>query len=143
MSVQLQELEGRLHWAIWALELGMLPASDLSPLEEKKTAKGRHAATLYDTLQKHSRGERGAFRGSMAGCERDVQRLSSIALTYYTQVKVVGNHTDTAYRSLVWIIPCTYPLLILAGSFTGCSYACGVQWRCTRGTSSRLPERNS
>jgi hypothetical protein len=90
----------------------MLPASDLSPLEEKKTAKGKHAATalstLYDTLQKHSRGDRSAFRGSIAGCERDVQRLSSIALTYLTQVRVIGNHPDTANRSLVWVNPCIF-----------------------------------
>ena len=106
----MQELEGRLHWAIWALELGMLPASDLSPSGETKTAKGRLAATalimLYDTLQKHSRGDGGVFRGSMAGCERDVQRLSSTALTYLTQVRVIADHTDTTNRSLGWVPPC-------------------------------------
>ena len=80
---------GHLHWAIWALESGMLAPSDVAPSESRK-AKAVHAATavahVYLMLQQQSAGRSSAFTGKLAGCERDVQRLSSVALTYLTKV---------------------------------------------------------
>ena len=83
-----------MHWAIWAADLGMLAPVDISATDSK-SARALHAATalpqLYAMLQEQSAGRSSAFTGRLAGCERDVQRLSSVALTYLTRVCLLTN----------------------------------------------------
>ncbi len=78
-----------MHWAIWAVDLGILGPADIFP-SSSKSARALHAATalprLYAMLQEQSAGRSTAFTGKLAGCERDIQRLSSVALTYLTRV---------------------------------------------------------
>ena len=84
-----------MHWATWAVDLGMLAPSDVSGGVDK-SARGMHASAavprLYALLQEQSAGCGGAYTGVMAGCERDTQRLSSVTLTYMTRV-CLSSHT--------------------------------------------------
>lgn len=74
---------------MWTLDLGMLSPSDLQPAGSKN-AKALHTVTalasFYVLLRDQGSGHSsGAFRGGLAGCERDVQRLSATALTFLTK----------------------------------------------------------
>ena len=78
-----------MHWATWAVDLGMLTPAKISATGSK-SARALHAAAalprLYAMLQEQSAGHSSDFMGTLAGCERDIQRLSSVALTYLTRV---------------------------------------------------------
>ena len=93
-----------MHWAIWAVDLGMLAPVDIAPTGSK-SIKALHAATalprLYAMLQEQGGGRGSAFTGKLAGCEKDIQRLSSVALSYLTKVCLLTHCTRDAMRGIL------------------------------------------
>ena len=88
-----QELEGRLHWAAWALEQGLAQPQDLAPPPPAAAKSGNPhtvpALTAFFALlppppgpQQPSDGlnRPSARRTALAGCDKDVQRLAARAL---------------------------------------------------------------
>lgn len=101
----------------------MLAPADVSATGSKN-AKALHAATalpqIYAMLQEQSAGHSSAFTGRLAGCERDIQRLSSVALTYLTQVcpspaSLPLCHLEHryCYHALHTLIMCEYEVVSL------------------------------
>ena len=83
----MQELEGKLHWAVWAVEMGMLKASDLPQAVSSQTTDAAAAIlSFYGQLGRERPRKEGVFVGILAGCQRDVQRLSTTTLTYLSKV---------------------------------------------------------
>ena len=89
--------------------LGMLSPADVSATGSK-SARVMHAATalplLYTMLHEQSAGRGSAFTGKLAGCERDIQRLSSVALLYFTRV-CLFSLPNSLPKPCTWI--CRYP----------------------------------
>ena len=96
----MQELEGKLHWAVWAVELGMLKPSDLPQAVDSQAMDAAAAIlSLYGELGRERPRKEGVFVGILAGCERDMQRLSTTALTYLSKVSscmASTTHDNTA-----------------------------------------------
>ena len=91
----LQELEGRLHWAAWALEQGAAQSQHLVPPRRQHGAKtgGRMhivpALCAFSALLPPPAGmQQGKPKQAslVAGCERDVQRLAGRALAFLGKV---------------------------------------------------------
>ena len=83
----MQEIEGKLHWAVWAVEMGMLDPSDLPQAVDSQAMNAAAAIfCFYGQLGRERPRKEAVFVGILAGCERDVQRLSTTALTYLSKV---------------------------------------------------------
>ena len=108
-----QELEGRLHWALWGLEQGFLRPRDLVPpgppsAPEKAQGGGAHvvpalldfmglaAGDVADDMAAGREGGGGAAAAGpgrraapiLAGCERQAARLATLALAFLSTVSV-------------------------------------------------------
>lgn len=94
-----QELEGRLHWAVWGLEQGFLQPGTLvpSPAKGKKGSKPHLVLALeqYFDLLHASTGLEG--RSKLVGAEKESQRLASRALAFLKLVSFVL-HSNRSWR---------------------------------------------
>lgn len=83
-----QDLEGRLHWAVWGIEQGFLHPDTLAPSTARLNAKNPHlvvALEQYFDLLHASHPSEG--RNRLAGVEKETQRLASRALAFLKAVR--------------------------------------------------------
>lgn len=89
LNAYAQELEGRLHWAVWGFEQGFLQPESLAPAAKGSTVNLVEALEHYFVIL-DTKDVRMGIR-ALAGAEKDNQRLASRLLAFLKLVRMSEN----------------------------------------------------
>jgi len=94
-----QELEGRLHWAVWGFEQGFLQPESLALAAKGTTVNLVEALEHYFVILATKDVRLGTR--TLAGAEKDNQRLASRLLAFLKLVRMSGAPLELLSQSIV------------------------------------------